>query len=109
MKVPDNTRSEEINKVGPVKTESAASLVSALDHNARKSVSVRQFSCGNHLTADIVVNLDEMSEVPYPLSDVQEEHEQNLRVSVQRNGFGYSRGVHSVTLRNIVVANDTEI
>lgn len=96
------TLSEKTDKVKPVKVHSAPSLIRALDDNGRKSVSIRQFSRKSRDTVDVVVNLDQVKELSYPLRYVQDEHIQKLRVSIQRNKFDYCRGVLAVTLQPIV-------
>lgn len=82
-----------------MKINSVASLVSALDDSDEKTVSVRQFDSKNYETVDSIANLDRITEVTYPLQEVQDEHKPKLTVSIQRNGFDYSRGVPTVTLR----------
>lgn len=67
IEVSDNTLSEETGKVDSVKVDFTASLVSALDENAGAFLPVRHFSRKNYETVDIVRNLDEIKEVPYPL------------------------------------------
>lgn len=50
-----------------VKIDSSNALVSALDDNSRKCLSVRQFSYKNYEIVHIVINLDQITEVPNPM------------------------------------------
>lgn len=45
----------------------------------------------------------------YPQRRVQDEHKQKNRVTIQYNGFEYSRGVLTVKLRTIVNENDSAV
>lgn len=105
----DNTTPEEIDGVEQMEVHSAASLISALDGDDEKSVSVRQFNHKSFETVDIVASLDQITEMPYPLQEVQDEHKQKLSVSAPQNGFDYGRGVLTVTLQTILDDNDTAI
>lgn len=93
----------------PLKIDFAASLVSALDVYDGKSVSVRQFSRKNNEKVKIVACLDQITEVPYALREVQNKHKYKLRAFVQQDGFDYSRGVLDVTLRTMWDSNGTAI
>lgn len=109
MKVPDNTLSEEIDEVEPIKAYSSASPVSALDDNTGKFVPVPPFCRENYETVKIVLYLHRITEVPYLLQEVYFKHKQKFRVSIESNEFGYSRGVLTVTLRTILHDSDTAI
>lgn len=82
MEVSDNRHSEKSDKLNPVKMNSAASLVGALDDTAGEFVSVRQFRRENYQIVDVVANLDQIFYVPYKLRKVKDEHKQKLRVSL---------------------------
>lgn len=67
LQVSDNTPSEDVDKVKPEKVDSAALLVSALEYNGEKSVSVCQFSRKIYRTVDIVASIDQSTKLPYSL------------------------------------------
>lgn len=98
LKFSDSTIFKKIDEVEHVNVDFVTSLISALDENAGKSVSVRRFSSENYQTVDIVANPDHITEMSHTLQDVYDEHKQTLRVPVQRNRFYFSRGVLTVTL-----------
>lgn len=67
---------------------------------------VRQFSRKNNQTVDFVANFDKITEMAYPLRELQQVHKQWLRVSILRNGFDRSMGVPTVIIRTIVDGDD---
>lgn len=72
IKISENTPFQEINNVKPVKVDTVASLVRVLDDIAEKSVCVHQFSREYYETFDIVANLNQTTEVLYPLREVHD-------------------------------------
>lgn len=74
MEIVDNTFSKKIDNAEPVKADSTNSLVSALDKKAGKCEFACQFSLKNYQIADIVSNLDQITNVAYLLQEVQDEH-----------------------------------
>lgn len=87
MKVFDETSLKKIDELEHMKNDPAASLVSALDDNFGNPVSVRHFSRTNYKSVVIFFPIDQITEVSYPLREVQDEHERKFCVSIQRNGF----------------------
>lgn len=107
--VSDGTPSEKPGKVEPAKNDSFASRIGAHDDNANKSASECHFSRKNCLTVVIVANLVQTTEMPYLLREVLDDHEQKLRILIQRNAFNICGSVVTVTLRTIVNGNDNEV
>lgn len=62
----------------------------------RKSQLVSKFGCGNKKSVETVANLDQSMEVNYTLWEVLGVGRKKLRISIIRDGFEYSRGVHTV-------------
>lgn len=107
-KVFEKMTSEEIDKVEPVKVDSAIPLVSALEDDAGRYVSPRQFSRRDYKTFDMVAIFDQITSMPYPPQKVQDEHGPKLRVSVYRAGSDYNRGVLTDTHRVMANRYDTK-
>lgn len=109
MEVPDNTPSENIDEVEPLEVDSDTSLVSDLSENDEKFVSVHKLRRENYQRVNIVINLHQATEVPYPLREVQVDHKQKLRVSIDRNGYDCTKNVSNINFRTILDGNANEI
>lgn len=72
-------------------------------------MSVCQFDCKIYETVITCINLEEIAVVLYLPQEVQSKHKQKLTVSIARNVFDYSMGIHTITLRNTLDGITTAI
>lgn len=70
---------------------------------------VHHFSRENYEKVDTVANLAQITEIRHLLREVQDQNNENLRVSIQRDGYAYSRGVLTVKRQTIVEGTDNGI
>lgn len=83
----ENATHEGIDEVESMEADSTTLLVSALDDNEGKFLSVSQYSHKHHKTVEIFVNIRQITKLPYPLREGHDENNEKLRVSISQNGF----------------------
>lgn len=71
IEVSGNTPSKDTDKAEPDRLDFAAFMVRALDDNAEKSVSVLECSRENCQRVIIVGELDQITDMPYPLQEAK--------------------------------------
>lgn len=82
-----NTSGEisNLDDVQPIEVDTAISRTSATDDNAGKSFLSRKSTGGNYELVRIIANLEQKTEVLYPLLTVLGEHKKLLRIYFKYN------------------------
>lgn len=58
---------------------------------------------------DVSTKLEQITEVPFSLGNINDEHKDRLFTSIRENGFGYSREVLTVSLRSDIGSSYTSL